>query len=270
MRLPIIFVSFTFFVFAYAEDIPESQLKEKLQDPLYGKNLEEAEKLLNKNIQKLNEGMKEHSKILVAKIKTLPRNTLVYKGKLNGDECVESVGNQEDPENNCLKIEVFDFVEGTMKKPAFGPKSKFMIIGFEGDPSKEKNPNLATPRKVTLIRSRILVDNLYGHDRKLVEVIDENPIGGDVNDIYILSQDDYVPENIKAENPSNLAYGKYKLSQMENSKISPLRNTFKREAYIKHLQYFHELFSKILEFNLRNNTKKMEQNTNQIKDSFNY
>lgn len=254
----------------YSQENSETQLKEKLHDPLYGKNLEEAEKLLNTNIQKLNENMKEHSKILVTKIKVLPRNAVLYKGKLNGDECVESVGNQEDPENNCVKLEIFDFVEGTPKRPAFGPKSKFMVIGFEGDPSKEKNPRLASPRKVTLIRSRVLVDNLYGHDRKLVEVVDENPIGGDVNEIYILSQDDYVPENIKAENPSNLAYGKYKLSQMENSKISPLRNTFKREAYIKHLQSFNELFKKILEFNMKTNTKKMEQNTNQIKESFSY
>lgn len=270
MRNLISFLLFFVFFFVYGDDIPESQLKERLHDPLYGKNLEEAEKLLNANIQRLNEGMKEHAKILVLKIKSLPRNTVLTKGKLNGDDCIENTNNPEDPENNCVKLEVFDFIEGTSKKPAFGPKSKFMILGFESDPTKEKNPKLAPPRKVTLIRSRVLVDNLYGHDRKLVEVVDENPIGGDVNDIYILSQDDYLPENIKAENPSNLAYGKYKLSQMENSKISPIRNAFKREAYIKHLFWFHELFSKIIEFNLKNNTKKMEQNTQQIKESFSY
>lgn len=264
------FILFAISFLIYAQENPETLLKEKLHDPLYGKNLEEAEKQLNANIQQLNEKMKEHAKILVLKIKLLPRNTVLYKGKLNGDDCIEETGNQEDPENNCVKLEVFDFVEGTPKKPAFGPKSKFMILGFESDPSKEKNPKLAAPRKVTLIRSRVLVDNLYAHDRKLVEVIDENPIGGDVNDIYILSQYDYVPENMKVENPSDLAFGKYKLSQMENSKISPLRNTFKREAYIKHLQAFHELFKKIIEFNMKNNTKRMEQNTNQIKESFSY
>jgi hypothetical protein len=253
------------------EDSARTKLSDKFQDPLYGKNLEEAEKLLNGNIQKLNEGMQVHSKILVMKIKVLPKNALITKGKLNGEDCIANEESQEDPENNCIKLEVFDFVEGSPKKPAFGPKSKYMILGFEADPTKEKNPKNAPPRKVNLIRSSVLVDNLYGIDRKLVEVVDENPMGGDPNEsIYIASQEDYAPIDFKKENPSDISRGKYRVSQMENTKINPIRNAFKREAYIKHLQAFHELFSKIKEFNDKTNTTKMQQNTNLIKESFSY
>jgi hypothetical protein len=269
-KLLILFFSLSLFAQEGADD-NTTKLSDKAHDPQYGKNLEEAEKLLNGNIQRLNEGMQEHAKILVMKIKLVPQNTVIVKGKLSGEDCIENKESQESPENNCLKIEVFDFVKGGYRKPAFGPKSKFMVIGFESDPSNEKNPKNAMPRKVTLIRSSVLVDNLYGIDRNLVEVVDENPMGGDPNEsIYIASQDDYLPKDFKQENPSSIAYGKYRVSQIENTKTNPLRNEFKREAYIKHLQSFHELFSKIKEFNEKNNTKKMQQNTNLIKGSFQY
>jgi hypothetical protein len=259
----------------------ETQLKEKAHDPLRGKNLDATEKDLNAKILSWNEALKNHSKLLVAKIKLLPKNTVLYKGTLNGEECVthqknEKTGDmelvdQENPQNNCLKLEIFDFVEGKPKKPAFGPKTKYMIIGFESDPSGEKNPRNAAPRNVKFIRSSVLVDNLYANDRMLVEVVDENPLSGNPDEsIYIATQIDYKPDDFKKENPSEIANGKFHLNQMDNNKTDPIRNQFKRDAYLKHLQYYHELYTKIYEFNDGSNTGKMKQNTNFIKKSFNY
>lgn len=276
----ILFIALFSFVL-WADEPSETQLKEKAHDPLRGKNLDDTEKQLNSKILAWNEGLKNHSKMLVAKIKILPKNTVLYKGTLNGEDCIthkknETTGDmepvdQENPANDCLKLEIFDFVQGTSKRPAFGPKTKYMIIGFESDPSGEKNPRLASPRNVKFIRSSVLVDNLYANDRYLVEVVDEKPLSGNADEsIYIATQIDHKPEDFKKENPSDISNGKYYLNQMENNKTSPVRNQFKRDAYLKHLQYYHELYTKIYEFNDGSNTGKMKQNTNFIKKSFNY
>ncbi|MCB1178629.1 MAG: hypothetical protein KDK36_13675 [Leptospiraceae bacterium] len=281
--ISILVLLFSFHLFSQegSDNTSNSELKAKAHDPLQGKNLDETEKQLNAKITKWNENLRIHSKVLVAKIKLLPRNTVLYKGKLDGEECISHkkdekteemvLVDQEDPENNCVKLEIFDFVKGKPKRPAFGPKTKYMVIGFDDDPSKEKNPRLASPRNVKFIRTSVLVDNLYGNDRYLVEVVDENPMSGSPDDsIYVASQMDYKPEDYKKENPSDLANGKYKLSQMKNDKTNPIRNKFKQEAYIKNLQFYHELFTKIFEFNDKNNDNKMKKNTDFIKKSFNY
>jgi hypothetical protein len=65
----------------------------------------------------------------------------------------------------------------------------------------------------------------------MVEIIDEDPLAtGDHNDkIIIVAQYDDLPENFDQEKSSEFSYGKYKLSQVDNTKSNPIRNEFKRE-----------------------------------------
>ena len=239
-------------------------------DPLFSQNILNEEKKLDTVIHGIYDSMKVHSRLLNMKVHILPRNTLLYKGKMQGDDCIEDK-NQEDPANNCIRIDVFDFVNGSNARPV-GSKNKFMILSYDPAEGNDTNPRTAVPRKINKVKSKILVNNILAMDKLLIEVIDEDPMNpGDHNDkITFAAQQDDLPEDFKAERPGDYAFGKYKLSDIENVKSNAIRNDFKREAYTKHLQLFHEVYTKVYEFNDTYNRKKVKENNKMIKDALQY
>ena len=72
-------------------------------------NILNEEKRLDETIRNIYDSMQLHARIIPMKIKDLPKNTLIFKGKIKGNDCIEDK-NQEDIANNCLKLEIFDFV----------------------------------------------------------------------------------------------------------------------------------------------------------------
>jgi hypothetical protein len=270
MKYIILASSFFISTFLFAQD-PGNEpryVDKNSNDPQFSQNIVSEEKKLDAIIKEEYDLMRAHSRLLVMKIHILPKNTVLYKGKMKGDDCIEE-SNQEDPTNNCVKLEIFDFVNKTVP---VGPKNKFMVVSYDAAEGNESNPRTAPPRKLNKVKSKILVDNLLDMDRVLVEVVDEDPLAaGDHNDkITFATQKDFLPENYNAERPADYAFGKYKLSDVENIKSNPIRNTFKRESYIKHLKYFNEIYTKIFEFNDGYNRKKVKENNQMIKDALQY
>lgn len=247
------------------------QLKEDINN---GPNINKAEELLDNTIFKLNEAMNAHSKLLLMKLEVLPHRVLVTKGKSNGgNDCLFAdkdgkAYSQEDPANDCLKIEEFDFIDAEAGKPK-GPKSKSMILFFDAAASAEVDPAKAPERKIRRLKSRVYAKNFYTDDMKLVEVIDEDPLTTPKHDdkIYFITQKDYHPFDPNMENPAAKGVGKYRLNTVENTRSFPLRNHFKREAYVKHMHYFERLLSKVVGFNEANGNNKVKENTNFLKDS---
>jgi hypothetical protein len=244
----------------YISFVPNSQIS---------KNISNEEKRLDEVLRSVYDSMQVHARLIPMKIKDLPRHTLITKGKTKGNECVEDQ-NQEDISNDCLKVEIFDFV-GPDLRSARGSKSKSMTLFFDssgGDP----NPRTAPPRKLNKVKLKSVMNDLLYLDKQMLEVLDEDPLApGDHNDkITIVAQYDDRPETFNQEKPSEYSYGKYKLSQVDNTKSSPIRNEFKRENYFKHLRYFHEMYTKIYDFNDLKIVNRVKENNSSVQKSLKY
>ena len=66
------------------------------------------------------------------------------------------------------------------------------------------------------------------------------------------------------------AFGKYKLSVVENTKTNPTRNIFKQTFYIKNLTQFDNLFKWIYDANERNYNKRYAETNKVMKNSLKY
>lgn len=234
-------------------------------------NLDTEEKRLDDLIRNVYDSMQLHARIIPLKVKDLPRNTLITKGKGNGDDCVEEKA-QEEITNNCLKLEIFDFVGvGTGIPSPVGAKSKTITLFFDSD-GADKNPRTAPPRKLTKVKLRVISDDLLNLDKKMVQIIDDEPLAqGDHNDkISFVAEYDSLPLASSEEKPSEFSYGKYKLSQMDNTKSSPIRVQFKRENLFKHLRFFHEIYTKIYEFNDNKLVNRVRENNKNVLKALNY
>ncbi len=231
-------------------------------------NILNEEKRLDETIRNIYDSMQLHARIIPMKIKDLPKNTLIYKGKIKGNDCIEDK-NQEDISNNCLKVEIFDFV-GTSSTPR-GAKSKSMTLFFDSE-GGDANPRTAPPRKLTKVKLRTISNDLLYLDKQMVEIIDEDPLAvGDHNDkITIVAQYDDLPENFDQEKSSEFSYGRYKLSQVDNTKSNPIRNEFKRENFFKHVRYFHDMYTKIYDFNDIRLVKRVKENNSNVAKSLKY
>jgi hypothetical protein len=161
-----------------------------------------------------------------------------------------------------MKIEQFDFIEGE-RGEAVGSRSKSMTLFFSAFPRKEEDNRDLSEIKLIKIKSRIFTHNLSTLDKKIIEVIDTDPLGNPDHDdkIFITSQTDPAFATSQKEANDNLNPRTYLLSALENTKSNPLRNQFKREAYLKHLMAFEKILSKVgfyneLEYNKKNSDKK--------------
>ncbi|MCP5499689.1 MAG: hypothetical protein H7A25_07295 [Leptospiraceae bacterium] len=263
---------FTGFLWAESEGPGEVQTNTGGATASAGKNANviESEKILNELLLDINKSFQQHSKVMVMKLRVLPRNVMIYKGKAEGDSCKKNEENQEDKSNNCVVLEYFDFVDVEFG-PAKGIRSKAISIFYDGSAGGD-DPKAEQPRTVTKIKSKIKVDNFEKLDKKLVEIVDNAPVSGPNHDdqITVFLQNDDNPPHGTVETPQNKGLGQYKVSSIENSQTSPTRNKFKRDAYLKHLRYFERLFSKIYFYNEQYGNDSAKKHGNFMKTSLSY
>ena len=268
MRYIFIFIMMSVSLLAQ-EQVDPLYVQQTKNDPQYGANIRKAEQVLNQNILKVNESLVDYSNILFLKMSSLPHRTLVTKGTAKGDDCISNAN--QDESGDCLKVEQFDFVEGE-KGEAKGPKSKSMTLFFDFIYKTEGDKKILSEIKLLKVKSRIFSHNLFTTDKKVVEVLDTDPLGNPDHDnkIFITNQIDNYPANANTEIQGDRGIGKYRLNSIENTKSNPLRNHFKREAYIKHLLSFEKTLSKILNYNESAGNKKVKDNAEFLKNSMKY
>jgi hypothetical protein len=245
---------------------------------------------LNTQITELNKRLQDHAKLFRMKVEILPGKTLLKKGKTNGDACeIKDLSDpnnpkdvpQEDPNNNCLRLEIFDFlgVEEGISEKNIGSRSKYIEL-FYSAPADNEDPELQQPIQINKIRTRILVDNYKELDNKLSVIvtrdIDGNGTHDDKNATVFYSHDGIPPlpplspDGGSEEKRMLKGFGKYTLSVVENTKTNPTRNIFKQHFYIKSLTQFDELFTSIYDANERNANKRYKESNEVMKSSLKF
>ena len=244
----IIFILWFFFSLKAQETTEPFMVHHPKDDNQYGANIRKAELALNQNISKANASFIEYANLFNMKIGSLPHKTIITKGITKGDDCISK--KEEQKTSDCIKVEQFDFVEGD-RGVAQGPRSKSMILFFSDVNFKEADKKNLPQAKLVKIKSQIYSHNLLSLDKKFIEVIDTDPLGNPDHDdkIFITSQADQYFSSSKRDSEDNITARKYNLQSLENSKSNPLRNQFKREAYLKHLQAFEKILSKVYHYN---------------------
>ncbi|MBP7282272.1 MAG: hypothetical protein KBA66_11895 [Leptospiraceae bacterium] len=258
MKYKLIFILLAFSLLSQEKETP-IYIHQSKNDPQYGANIRKSEEMLNKNISKANEALGEYSTILSMKIGTLPHKTILTKGITQGNDCLPLKKRYEPA--NCIKIEQFDFIEGE-RGEAQGQKNKSITLFFDNNVKPEGDRDVPSTGKLLKIKSRFFSHNIYTTDKKMVEVLDADPLGNPDHDdrIFITSQVDGESYNSSSEILEDGSQaGKYSLKSLENTKSNPLRNHFKREAYIKHLLSFEKILSKIFHSNETMGGKKEKQ-----------
>jgi hypothetical protein len=235
----------------------------------------ETEKKLDDFIFKLNERLTRHTVLFKMKVRTLPHKTILFKGTASQDglSCVIAA-DQESKNNNCMHLEVFDFIKSEDGKSErnYGPKNKVFILFYEGANSDDPEPRKEAPRNLTRIRSRIYEYNFQIEDKVMSEIIDQAPNAQPAHNdkMELFYQHDDYPLYGTPETPSEKGVGKYILASVENTKSNPIRNNFKRDFYIKHLDYFDKLFTKIFDYNDRDGNRHYKKNVDTLKNSLKY
>ncbi len=262
---------------------------EKLQE---SKAVLDTEAGLNKQIKELNQRLQRHSKLFRMKVEVIPGKTVLKKGKNENGICVTKVPDpkntnllidrlQEDPSNDCLRLEIFDFLgaeEGLSEKNV-GSRSKYIEL-FYASPAGNEDPEHQEKVQVTKIRTRIIVDNYKELDNKLsVIVTDGIDAEGKHEDdkLTVFYSHDGIPP-LPPTSPDGgveevkklKAFGKYKLSSVENTKTNPTKNIFKQTFYIKSLTQFDNLFKWIYDANERNYNKRYAESNKVLKSSLKY
>lgn len=208
------------------------------------KNVLESEKVIDKNIQAVNNTFKSHSKLMLMKVRVLPKNVMIYKGTADGDSC-KKAEKQEDGQNNCLYLESYSYVSEETGKPT-GIQSKSLVLFFEGNASGN-DPRAEAPRNISKIKTKVYKKDFSKLDYKYLIITDEAPLseGGHNEQVKMFMQNDGFPPRGTKETKENRGVGVYTIAAIENSNINPIRNRFKRDAYVKNLHFFERLMSKI-------------------------
>jgi hypothetical protein len=226
------------------------------------------------------------------KVEIVPGKTVLKKGKNENGICITQIPDpknpnlfvdrpQEDPNNDCLRLEVFDFLgaEEGLSERNVGSRSKYIELFF-ASPAANEDPEHQEKVQVSKIRTRILVDNYKELDNKLsVIVVDGIDVEGkheDDKSTVFYSHDGIPPlpptspDGGVDEQKKLKAFGKYKLSVVENTKTNPTRNIFKQSFYIKNLTQFDNLFKWIYDANERNYNKRYTESNKVMKSSLKY
>lgn len=272
MRLLTTLLVFLLSLGLYAEDgdTTKNEGTDKVEASQKGLSLEETEAKLDEIIDQMNTRLQNHTKLFVMKVTNQPRRTFLFKGKTEGDNCVKA-DNQEAKENNCLKLEIFDFVgsEDGKTELGIGSKYKYIVVFYEGT-SSEDDPRKEKPRKVTKLISNVYVNNFVQQDIKISDVVDGKVEDKKHQDISIFYQHDGNPPRGTQENKSAIGVGKYLLNGVENTKTNPLRNQFKKAFYIKHLDYYDKLFTYLFDANDQNGNKRYKATNEYLQNSLKY
>jgi hypothetical protein len=244
-----------------------------------------TEQDLDKQITDLNERLMKHTKLFRTRVEALPGKTVLYKGITKGDDCEAAADNkQTDPANDCIRLEVFDFVKSEEGKTDLnlGARSKYIVLFYEGagwgeDPMKE------APKKLKKIKSKIILNQFKETDIKISEVTDAEPHtpngkpGENKHDekITVFYQHDGLPMRDPKGAPfpemkDRKGYGLYKLADVENTKTHPTKNVFKQTYYVKHLIQFDKLFTAIFDSNDTRANKRYKESNQVLKSSLVY
>lgn len=242
-------------------------------DGQIGKAILETERELDQEIFRLNELLTRHTPLFKMKLNVLPFRTLVFKGKDNGKEC-ELNANQTDPANNCIRVEIYDFINDEYLTPTInkGGKYKYMELYFSGQSSNDPDPMKEPPRKLNRIKSKVYSNDFISQELGLTEVIDANPNGQPAHDdqIFLYTQKNGYPDRDKDETPSEKGIGKFKLANVENTRSNSIRNNFKQDYYVKYLEYFNRTLTKIFDYNDKDTNAKYKETVRMLKDSLEY
>lgn len=237
------------------------------------KSIEETEAILDKIVFEINDRLRKHTPIFKLRMRTLPHRTILYKGKAKDNKC-ELSGNQEDAANNCLHLEVFDFVksEEGRANQNLGAKNKYIELFYEGANNNDPDPRKEAPRNVSKIKIRILEHDFQMEDKFISEVVDNAPNSAPAHNdkIEVFYQKDGYPFYGTPETPSEKGVGKYLLANVENTKTNPIRNNFKKQYLVKGLDYFDKLLVKLFDYNDRDSNVNYKKNVDTLKGSLKY
>ncbi|PJZ68402.1 hypothetical protein CH373_16010 [Leptospira perolatii] len=247
---------------------------QKREDLQAGTAILETEKGLDERVFELNQRLTRHTVLMKMKVRILPFRTVLFKGKGTADECVAAV-NQEDPANNCIRVEVYDFIrdeERGQGRLVQGGLAKYMELYFEGANSNDPDPRMEPPRNISKIISRVYKNNYMIEDKAVSDVIDRGPNSQPAHNdkIELYYQRNGYPEFGRSETPGEKGVGKYILASMENTKTHTTRNQFKKNFYIKHLDAFDRLFTKIFDYNDQLGNDNYKENVEVLKESLHY
>ncbi|MCE9501136.1 MAG: hypothetical protein K8R21_11670, partial [Leptospira sp.] len=153
-----------------------------------------------------------------------------------------------------------------------GSKNKSMTLFFEGGNSNEPDPRKEPARKLKRVKSSIKNNNFVEEDSRISEVVDNGPNSTPQHNdkITVFYQHDGNPEFNRPETPTEKGVGKYLMEGVENTKTNPIRNNFKRDYYVKHLDYFDRLFTKIFDYNDRDSNGKYNEANTLLKGTLKY
>jgi hypothetical protein len=103
----------------------------------------------DKIISDMNKDLERNTVYMRQKTLVLPAKMILTKGKGEGDAC-KAAANQEAIENDCLKLEVFDFQDSEIGKSdyGYGSRTKYIILFFDGPSTGSGDPFKEPPRKV--------------------------------------------------------------------------------------------------------------------------
>jgi hypothetical protein len=283
LSIAIFAIAFSAGLFAQGAEVKEGKAHEPGQT---SESVLETEKVLDEKISFLNKELEKHTVLFRQKILALPAKTILYKGTADGSTCKEAA-NQTDPANNCLKIEVFDFQDSETGKAALGQgsRAKSMILFYDGPSTGTGDPMKEPPRKLSKVIFQTKNVDFKQNEIHLAKIEDNDPSAanaGAANDnggahdekLTIIYTNGYPTLNVEIitqeETASNKGIGNYTLKSVENTKTNPIRNNFKRNFFIKNLDYFHKLYTNVADTNERYALKKYKDSNDFMKSSLKY
>jgi hypothetical protein len=241
----------------------------------------------DKIISEMNKDLERNTVYLRQKTLVLPAKTILTKGKGEGDAC-KTAENQEAADNDCLKLEVFDFQDSEIGKSdyGYGSRTKYIILFFDGPSTGTGDPFKEAPRKVKKLVFNFKTIDFYRNQTDIANLVDNEPysentgatndFGGAHDDKILVYYTMGSPElNFQAiysaaETSANRGEGNYNLKNVENTKTHPIRNEFKKAFLAKNLLYFRETLDNIADFNHKAALEKYKRNKEFIRASLKY
>jgi len=241
----------------------------------------------DKIISDMNKDLERNTVYMRQKTLVLPAKMILTKGKGEGDTC-KTAANQEAPENDFLKLEVFDFQDSEIGKTeyGYGSRTKYIILFFEGPSTGTGDPFKEPPRKVKKLVFYVKTVDFVKNQTDLANLVDNEPYStnaGATNDFggahddkiliyYTMGSPDLNFEAVYAatETYANRGEGNYNLKNVENTKTHSIRNEFKKAFLTKNLLYFRETLDNIADYNQKAALEKYKRNKEFIKTSLKY
>lgn len=285
MRYLISAIAFTLSMGLFAQaNVKDAQANEAGQA---SKSVLETENGYDAIISQMNKDLEKNTVFMRQKILVLPAKTVLYKGKSDGDNCKQAE-DQTASENDCLKLEIFDFQDSEIGKTdlGLGSRSKYMILQFEGGSTGTGDPFKEPTRKIKKTVVGIKTVDFVKNETIVAKIVDNDPSSGNdgkTNDLggahdekvsvyYSMGSSElkFEADYAATEKTTDKGEGVYTFKNVENTKTHPIRNEFKKAFLVKNLLYFRETFANIADYNERAALAKYKRNKEFIKTSLKY